>query len=147
MTGPKLNEGELLIPEGQPLTKATAKYLRGSASKAREVLMTRSLAGDVRAAIKGSTPADAFNLHQVAAVRLAKAHTERLTFEALAALVDSCEDPATRAVLERVEDLTAPLSELIPPALLRAPWTGARTPIAAAAGEALTAQALAACRR
>lgn len=47
-----------------------------------------------------------------------------------------------RTRLERVEDLTAPLSELIPPALLRAPWTGARTPIAAAAGEALTAQAL-----
>lgn len=34
-----------------------------------------------------------------------------------------------RTRLERVEDLTAPLSELIPPALLRAPWTGARTPI------------------
>jgi len=49
MTGPKLNEGELLIPEGQPLTKATAKYLRGSASKAREVLdLIRGL--DVRRA-------------------------------------------------------------------------------------------------
>jgi large subunit ribosomal protein L22 len=38
MTGPKLNEGALLIPEDQPYTKATAKYLRGSAYKAREVL-------------------------------------------------------------------------------------------------------------
>jgi large subunit ribosomal protein L22 len=49
MTGPKLNEGALLIPEGQPTTKATAKYLRGSASKAREVLdLIRGL--DVRRA-------------------------------------------------------------------------------------------------
>jgi large subunit ribosomal protein L22 len=38
VTGPKLNEGELLVADDQPTTKATAKYLRGSASKAREVL-------------------------------------------------------------------------------------------------------------
>ena len=49
MTGPKLNDGALLVPEGQPTTKATAKYLRGSASKAREVLdLIRGL--DVRRA-------------------------------------------------------------------------------------------------
>ena len=38
MTGPKLNEGQLLVADDQPTTKATAKYLRGSASKARVVL-------------------------------------------------------------------------------------------------------------
>ena len=49
MTGPKLNEGELLVADDQPTTKATAKYLRGSASKAREVLdLIRGL--DVRRA-------------------------------------------------------------------------------------------------
>jgi large subunit ribosomal protein L22 len=37
MTGPKLNDGVLLV-DGRPTTRATAKYLRGSASKAREVL-------------------------------------------------------------------------------------------------------------
>ena len=48
MTGPKLNEGALLVAD-QPTTKATAKYLRGSASKAREVLdLIRGL--DVRRA-------------------------------------------------------------------------------------------------
>jgi large subunit ribosomal protein L22 len=49
MTGPKLNEGVLLVPEGQRSTKATARYLRGSAYKAREVLnLIRGL--DVRRA-------------------------------------------------------------------------------------------------
>ncbi len=49
MTGPKLNEGALLIDDERPITKATAKYLRGSASKAREVLdLIRGL--DVRRA-------------------------------------------------------------------------------------------------
>ena len=49
MTGPKLNDGALLLDDDQPLTKATAKYLRGSASKAREVLdLIRGL--DVRRA-------------------------------------------------------------------------------------------------
>jgi large subunit ribosomal protein L22 len=49
MTGPKLNDGALLIPEGQATTKATARYVRGSASKAREVLdLVRGL--DVRRA-------------------------------------------------------------------------------------------------
>lgn len=49
MTGPHLNDGAILIPEGQPSTKATAKYLRGSAYKAREVLdLIRGL--DVRRA-------------------------------------------------------------------------------------------------
>src|SRR5829696_4121388 len=49
MTGPKLNDGELLVGDDQPITKATAKYLRGSASKAREVLdLIRGL--DVRRA-------------------------------------------------------------------------------------------------
>jgi large subunit ribosomal protein L22 len=49
MTGPKLNDGELLVADDQPITKATAKYLRGSASKAREVLdLIRGL--DVRRA-------------------------------------------------------------------------------------------------
>ena len=38
MTGPKLNDGELLVADDQPTTKAVAKYLRGSSSKAREVL-------------------------------------------------------------------------------------------------------------
>jgi large subunit ribosomal protein L22 len=48
MTGPKLNEGALLVDD-RPTTKATAKYLRGSASKAREVLdLIRGL--DVRRA-------------------------------------------------------------------------------------------------
>jgi large subunit ribosomal protein L22 len=37
MTGPKLNDG-VLIAGDRPTTRATAKYLRGSASKAREVL-------------------------------------------------------------------------------------------------------------
>src|SRR5688572_22886670 len=37
MTGPKLNDGVLLV-DGRPTTRATAKYLRGSASKARVVL-------------------------------------------------------------------------------------------------------------
>ncbi len=37
MTGPKLNDGALLVGD-RPTTKATAKYLRGSASKARVVL-------------------------------------------------------------------------------------------------------------
>jgi large subunit ribosomal protein L22 len=49
MTGPKLNEGALLIDETQVATKATARYLRGSASKARQVLdLIRGL--DVRRA-------------------------------------------------------------------------------------------------
>ena len=49
MTGPKLNDGVLLLDDERPLTKATAKYLRGSASKAREVLdLIRGL--DVRRA-------------------------------------------------------------------------------------------------
>ena len=48
MTGPKLNEGALLVTD-QPSTKATARYLRGSATKAREVLdLIRGL--DVRRA-------------------------------------------------------------------------------------------------
>jgi large subunit ribosomal protein L22 len=37
MAGPKLNDGVLLAGD-RPSTKATAKFLRGSASKAREVL-------------------------------------------------------------------------------------------------------------
>jgi large subunit ribosomal protein L22 len=37
MTGPKLNDG-VLIAGDRPSTRATAKYLRGSATKAREVL-------------------------------------------------------------------------------------------------------------
>ncbi len=37
MTGPKLNDGALLVGD-RTSTKATAKYLRGSATKAREVL-------------------------------------------------------------------------------------------------------------
>ena len=49
MTGPKLNEGELLLDDTQVSTKATAKYLQGSASKARAVLdLIRGL--DVRRA-------------------------------------------------------------------------------------------------
>ena len=49
MTGPKLNEGALLLDETQVSTKATARYLRGSASKARAVLdLIRGL--DVRRA-------------------------------------------------------------------------------------------------
>jgi large subunit ribosomal protein L22 len=49
MTGPKLNEGALLIDETQVATKATARYLKGSASKARQVLdLIRGL--DVRRA-------------------------------------------------------------------------------------------------
>ena len=49
MTGPKLNDGALLVDDDRPLTKSTAKYLRGSASKAREVLdLIRGL--DVRRA-------------------------------------------------------------------------------------------------
>ncbi|MGH9270168.1 MAG: 50S ribosomal protein L22, partial [Ilumatobacteraceae bacterium] len=38
MTGPKLNEGALLVVDGRPTTKAVAKYVRGSASKVRVVL-------------------------------------------------------------------------------------------------------------
>jgi large subunit ribosomal protein L22 len=38
MVGPKLNEGALLVDDDRPTTKATGKYLRGSAYKAREVL-------------------------------------------------------------------------------------------------------------
>ncbi len=38
MVGPKLNEGALLVDDDRPTTKAIAKYLRGSAYKAREVL-------------------------------------------------------------------------------------------------------------
>jgi len=49
MTGPKLNEGVLLLDETQVSTRATARYLRGSASKARQVLdLIRGL--DVRRA-------------------------------------------------------------------------------------------------
>src|ERR687897_240946 len=49
MTGPKLYEGALLVDETQVATKATARYLRGSASKARQVLdLIRGL--DVRRA-------------------------------------------------------------------------------------------------
>ena len=49
MTGPKLNEGALLVDETQVATKATARYLRGSATKARQVLdLIRGL--DVRRA-------------------------------------------------------------------------------------------------
>ena len=49
MTGPKLNEGALLIDEMQVATKATARYLKGSATKARQVLdLIRGL--DVRRA-------------------------------------------------------------------------------------------------
>jgi large subunit ribosomal protein L22 len=48
MTGPKLNDGVGLL-DGQVTTRATAKYLRGSASKARAVLdLIRGL--DVRRA-------------------------------------------------------------------------------------------------
>ena len=38
MIGPKLNDGSLLIDDDRLTTKATAKYLRGSASKVRVVL-------------------------------------------------------------------------------------------------------------
>jgi large subunit ribosomal protein L22 len=38
VTGPKLNDGALLVTDDLPTTKAIGKYLRGSASKAREVL-------------------------------------------------------------------------------------------------------------
>jgi large subunit ribosomal protein L22 len=49
MTGPKLNDGVLLLDDDRPSTKAVAKYLRGSSSKAREVLdLIRGL--DVRRA-------------------------------------------------------------------------------------------------
>jgi large subunit ribosomal protein L22 len=49
MTGPKLNEGVLLVDETQVATKATARYLKGSATKARQVLdLIRGL--DVRRA-------------------------------------------------------------------------------------------------
>ena len=49
MVGPKLNDGALLVDDDRVITKATAKYLRGSASKAREVLdLIRGL--DVRRA-------------------------------------------------------------------------------------------------
>src|SRR5262245_31312425 len=49
MTGPKLNDGALLLDDDRPTTKATAQYLRGSAYKAREVLdLIRGL--DVRRA-------------------------------------------------------------------------------------------------
>jgi large subunit ribosomal protein L22 len=49
MTGPKLNDGALLLDDDRPTTRATAKYLRGSAYKAREVLdLIRGL--DVRRA-------------------------------------------------------------------------------------------------
>ena len=49
MTGPKLNEGVLLLDETQVSTKATARYLKGSATKARQVLdLIRGL--DVRRA-------------------------------------------------------------------------------------------------
>ena len=48
MTGPKLNDGVTLL-DGQVSTRATARYLRGSASKARAVLdLIRGL--DVRRA-------------------------------------------------------------------------------------------------
>ncbi len=48
MTGPKLNDGVTLL-DGQVTTRATARYLRGSASKARAVLdLIRGL--DVRRA-------------------------------------------------------------------------------------------------
>ena len=49
MTGPKLNDGALLIADDRVTTKATAKYVKGSASKVREVLdLIRGL--DVRRA-------------------------------------------------------------------------------------------------
>ena len=49
MVGPKLNDGALLVDDDRVTTKATAKYLRGSASKVREVLnLIRGL--DVRRA-------------------------------------------------------------------------------------------------
>ena len=49
MTGPKLNDGALLVADDRVTTKATAKYVRGSASKVREVLdLIRGL--DVRRA-------------------------------------------------------------------------------------------------
>jgi large subunit ribosomal protein L22 len=38
MVGPKLNDGALLVADGRPTTKATAKYVRGSATKVRAVL-------------------------------------------------------------------------------------------------------------
>ena len=49
MVGPKLNDGALLIADDRVTTKATAKYVKGSASKVREVLdLIRGL--DVRRA-------------------------------------------------------------------------------------------------
>ncbi len=49
MTGPKLNEGVMMLDETQVSTKATARYLKGSATKARQVLdLIRGL--DVRRA-------------------------------------------------------------------------------------------------
>ena len=49
MVGPKLNDGALLVADDRVTTKATAKYVRGSASKVREVLdLIRGL--DVRRA-------------------------------------------------------------------------------------------------
>ena len=49
MTGPKLNENVLALAEGQRATKASARYVRGSASKVRVVLdLIRGL--DVRRA-------------------------------------------------------------------------------------------------
>ena len=49
MVGPKLNDGALLVADDRVTTKATAKYVSGSASKVREVLdLIRGL--DVRRA-------------------------------------------------------------------------------------------------
>lgn len=47
-----------------------------------------------------------------------------------------------RTRLQGIEDITGPLEEIIPAALRRAPWTGARTAAPLPSGEPLSAQAL-----
>ncbi len=86
MTGPKLNEGELLLDDTQVSTKATAKYLKGSATKARAVLdLIRGL--DVRRAdevLRFSDRAAAADVRKVLASAVANAvHNDEQDVEEL----------------------------------------------------------------
>ena len=107
MTGPKLNEGALLIPEGAPYTKATAKYLRGSASKARVVLdLIRGL--DVRRAdevLQFTTRDAAQDVRKVLASAVANAvHNDALDAEELFVLAAFADGVDSREKMEEFVD-------------------------------------------
>jgi acyl-CoA oxidase len=73
----------------------------------REKHMLDSVAKRLRRALGADDPFPIFNAAQDHMLALAKAHVERVLLESFVRGVDSCADPAARALLDRVCDLFA----------------------------------------